>query len=113
MLNKASGLKGISGVSNDMRVLEVKARSGNKQAKLAIQIFIYRIKKYIGAYASALGGLDALIFTAGIGENQGFIRKDICKGIFSHFKKKSKVLVIPTNEELLIARRAYQLVRGR
>ncbi len=110
ILNKESGLKGISGISNDMRVLESKARSGNKRAKLAIDIFIYRIKKYIGAYTAIMGGCDALVFTAGIGENQARIREKICQGIFAAFKKKPKVLVIPTDEELMIARQTYKLI---
>jgi len=112
ILNKASGLKGISGISNDMRILESKARSGDKRAKLAIDIFIYRIKKYIGAYAAIMAGCDALVFTGGIGENQRRIREEICKGIFSHLKKKPKILVIPTDEELMIARQAYQIIKG-
>ncbi|RJO65685.1 MAG: acetate kinase [Candidatus Omnitrophota bacterium] len=112
LLNKASGLKGISGISNDMRVLEKKSRQGGIRAKLAIEIFVYRIKKYIGAYAAVMGGCDALVFTAGIGENQGIIRKKICLGLFSFFKKSPRVLVIPTNEELMIARQAHRLVRA-
>jgi len=110
ILNKASGLKGISGISNDMRILQEKARTGNKRAKLAIDIFIYRIKKYIGAYAAIMGGVDVLVFTAGIGENQKGVREKICQGIFAHLKKKPKVLVIPTDEELLIARQTYKLI---
>jgi len=110
ILNKASGLKGISGISNDMRILERKRRQGNKRAKLAIDIFIYRIKKYIGAYIAIMGGLDALVFTAGIGENQKRIRERICSGLFYHLKKKPQVLVVPTDEELMIARRTYQLI---
>lgn len=111
ILNKESGLKGISGLSNDMRLLSKKAKDGNKRAQLAINIFIYRIKKYIGSYAAVMSGCDALIFTGGIGENQPKIRQGISENIFYAFKKKPKVLVIPTDEELMIARRAYQLVR--
>jgi len=110
ILNKASGLKGISGISNDMRILERKARQGNKRAKLAIDIFVYRIKKYIGAYGAIMGGLDALVFTAGIGEHQKRIRERVCRGLFSQLKKKPQVLVVPTDEELMIARRTYQLI---
>ena len=113
ILNKESGLKGISGISNDMRILEIKANAGNRRAKLAIDIFIYRVRKYIGAYCSVLGGLDALIFTAGIGENQPSIRNNICQGLFSYLGKKPRVLVIPTNEELMIARQAYKLINTR
>jgi acetate kinase len=110
VLNKASGLKGVSGISNDMRTLEAKRKLGDKRAKLAIDIFIYRIKKYIGAYTAVMGGLDILVFTAGIGENQTRIREKICSGIFNHLKQKPKILVIPTNEELMIARQAYKLI---
>ncbi|MDD5116334.1 MAG: acetate kinase [Candidatus Omnitrophica bacterium] len=110
ILNKESGLKGISGVSNDMRSLEAAAASGNKRARLAIDIFIYRIRKYIGSYLSVLGGLDALIFTAGIGENQSDVRRDVCRGLFRYFERKPRVLVIPTNEELMIARQTCRLI---
>lgn len=108
ILNKKSGLKGISGISNDMRLLQ---KSQNKRAKLAIDIFIYRIKKYIGAYSAIMGGVDALVFTAGIGENQRKIRDRICQGLFFHLKKKPRILVIPTDEELMIARQTYQVIK--
>lgn len=111
VLNKASGLKGISGISNDMRSLEQKARSGNKRAKLAIDIFVYRIRKYIGAYTAVLGGCDALIFTAGIGEHQAGVRKKICDNLFSYLKNKPKILIIPTDEELMIARQTFSLIK--
>ncbi|MCX5710415.1 MAG: acetate kinase, partial [Candidatus Omnitrophica bacterium] len=110
-LNKSCGLKGISGISNDMRLLEKRARAGNRRARLAIEVFAYRIKKYIGAYVVVMGGCDGLIFTAGIGEHQKGIREEIVKGLFRHFKKAPKVLVIPTNEELMIARQTYQLIK--
>jgi len=113
ILNKESGLKGISGVSNDMRLLLNKAKQGNKRARLARDIFIYRIKKYIGAYSAIMGGCDILVFTAGIGQNQKEVRRKICQGIFSHFKRPPTVLVIPTNEELMIARQAYRLTTQR
>jgi acetate kinase len=77
---------------------------------LAIDIFIYRIRKYIGSYLSVLGGLDALIFTAGIGENQASVRNSVCRGLFRYFEKKPRILVIPTNEELMIARQTYKLI---
>ncbi|MFA5411244.1 MAG: acetate kinase [Candidatus Omnitrophota bacterium] len=112
ILNKESGLRGISGISNDMRTLQEKSRRKDKRAKLAIDIFIYRIKKYIGAYTAAMEGCDALVFTAGIGENQKAIRKMICRGIFSQFKKKPGILVIPTDEELMIARQTYGLIKS-
>lgn len=110
VLNKESGLKGISGISNDMRILEAKASAGSKRARLAIDIFVYRVRKYIGMYLSVLGGLDALIFTAGIGENQAKIRKEICRNLFGYLGSSPKVMVIPTNEELMIARQAYKLI---
>lgn len=110
LLNKESGLFGVSGISNDMRVLEEKAGKGNQRAKLAIDIFVYRIKKYIGAYTAVMNGCHALVFTAGIGENQKRIRGRICKGIFSHLKNSPRVLIIPTNEELMIARQSYELI---
>ncbi|MDD5059998.1 MAG: acetate kinase [Candidatus Omnitrophica bacterium] len=110
ILNKESGLKGISGLSNDMRLLEEKANTGNKRALLAVSIFVYRIRKYIGAYMAALGGCDAVVFTAGIGENQAGIRDKICSGLFDNLRKKPKILVIPTNEELMIAKQAYNLI---
>ena len=113
ILNKSSGLKGISGISNDMRHLEEKEKKGNKRAKLAIDIFIYRIKKYIGSYTAIMDGCDAIIFTAGIGENAKEIRERITKGICSHLKKCPKILVIPTNEELMIARQTYEVIRRR
>jgi len=111
ILNKESGLKGISGISNDMRLLEEKAKAGNKRAKLAVDIFVYRVRKYIGAYLAVLDGLDALIFTAGIGENQPSVRGSICQGLFSCLGKKPKIIVIPTNEELMIARQTYKLIK--
>ncbi|MBU3958380.1 MAG: acetate kinase [Candidatus Omnitrophica bacterium] len=112
ILNKGSGLKGVSGISNDMRILESKARRQDKRVKLAINVFVYRIKKYIGAYLAIMAGADALVFTGGIGENQKRIREKICQGLFSHLKKKPKVLVIPTDEEMMIARQTYKLVKA-
>jgi len=110
VLNKQSGLKGISGISNDMRKIEDAARKGNRRACLAIEIFVYRIRKYIGAYMAVIGRVDAVVFTAGIGENQSYIRNKICRGLFDNLKSKPKVLVIPTDEELMIARQAYRLL---
>lgn len=111
ILNKKSGLIGISGLSNDMRRLMQAAKKGNKKARLAIEIFIYRIKKYVGAYTAILGDLDAIVFTAGIGENQSMIRNKVCLGLFSGLKRKPKVLVIPTNEELMIAKQTHDLIK--
>jgi len=113
ILNKRSGLQGISGLSNDMRQLIKASKKGNQRARLAIDIFIYRIKKYIGAYIAVLGGCQAIIFTAGIGENQAIIRRRICAGLFTHLKARPHILVIPTNEELMIARKSYQLIYAR
>jgi acetate kinase len=113
ILNKKSGLKGISGISNDMRILEQKAKSGDKHASLALDIFVYRVKKYIGAYTAIMNGADAIVFTAGIGENRQDIRKRICPGINLYLKKKPKILVIPANEELMIARQTYNLIGGK
>ncbi len=113
LLNKDSGLKGISGISNDVRLLSAAANSGNRRAKLALDIFVYRIRKYIGAYTGIMSGCDALVFTAGIGENQKGIRQRVVKNIFKHLKKMPKVMVIPTNEELMIAKQTYQLINGK
>lgn len=124
MLNRESGLLGLSGISRDMRDILKSAEEGNEMAINAIKCFVYRIKKYIGAYSASMGGLDVLVFTAGIGENSSLIRSLICKGFEylglyideeknsnSQRKKtintddsKVKVLVIPTDEELMIAR---------
>lgn len=112
ILNKESGLKGVSGVSNDMRVISQASQKGNKRASLALKIFIYRIKKYIGAYLSILGRADAVIFTAGIGENRKKLRRAIVERIFDNLRIKPRILVIPTNEELMIAKQAFSLVKG-
>ena len=111
ILNKECGLKGISGISNDMRVLEGKY-SKDRRARLAVDIFVYRVRKYIGAYLAAMGGASAVVFTAGIGEHQKSIREKICRGLFCYLKNKPRLLVIPTDEELMIARQAYKLVKG-
>ncbi|MCM8791975.1 MAG: acetate kinase [Candidatus Omnitrophica bacterium] len=113
ILNKESGLKGISGISNDMRLLLNQTEKGNLRAKLAIEVFVYRIKKYISAYIGILGGVDAVVFTAGIGQNQPEIVNMVCADLFSYLKKKPKILVIPTNEELMICRQTYALLKGR
>ncbi|MBU4457203.1 MAG: acetate kinase [Candidatus Omnitrophica bacterium] len=107
LLNKKSGLLGISGISNDMREI-IKEMGKNKKAALAFDLFSYRIKKYIGAYAGVMGGCDAVVFTGGIGENQPLLMKDICKGVVA---KSAKVLIIPTDEELMIARDTFELVK--
>ena len=131
VLNKKSGMLGISGVSSDGRDLEAAAETGNKRAQLALDVFDYRVIKYIGAYAAAMNGVDAIVFTAGIGENVGALRKDICNYfgylgveiddkandtfseeiVISTPASKVKVAVIPTNEELAICRDTVALVK--
>jgi acetate kinase len=108
LLNKESGLLGISGISNDMREIVRESRY-DKKAKLALDIFVYRIKKYIGAYTAILGRVDALVFTGGIGENQPRLVKEICRGVVG---SKTKILVIPTDEELMIGRDTYGIVHS-
>ena len=124
LLNKKSGVLGISGVSSDMRELLAACANGNERAILAEKMYYYRIKKYIGAYAAALGGVDIILFTGGVGENQFECRESVCKdmefmgikldnnvnakvrgeeAIISTADSKVKVVVIPTDEELLIA----------
>ncbi len=130
LLNKHSGLLGISGVSSDMREIISEMKNGNQRAKLAFEVFCYRIKKYIGAYAAAMGGVDVIVFTAGIGENSPDVRKKVCDGleflgikiddekndspekekIITTDDSKVKVLVIPTNEELVIALDTAEIV---
>ena len=123
ILNKKSGVLGISGVSSDFRDLEQAAEEGNERAQLALDKFIYEVKKYIGAYATVMGGVDAILFTAGIGENSADLRAKICEGleymgikmdleknkvrgqeaVVSAEDSKVKIFIIPTNEELMIA----------
>ena len=123
VLNKKSGMEGVSGVSSDFRDLGAAAEQGNQRAALALDMFSYSVKKYIGAYAAAMGGVDAVIFTAGVGENDKVIRAMVCQGldfmgleldgaandvrgketVISAAGSKVKVLLIPTNEELMIA----------
>ena len=130
LLNKKSGVLGVSGVSSDMRELEAAVAEGNPKAILAEKMYFYRIKKYIGAYAAALGGVDVILFTGGVGENQASCRAGVCKGlefmgvkldaeknkvrgeeaIISAADSKVKVEVIPTDEELLIASDTMDIV---
>lgn len=112
ILNKQSGLLGISGVSNDVRIIKQAIKSGSQRAKLALDMFTYRIKKYIGAYGAVLGRVDAVVFTAGIGENNPDIIRDITKDLVSIFKHKPKILTIATNEELMIAKLTYGKING-
>ncbi len=131
-LNKKSGVLGISGVSSDFRDIQAAADMGNERAALAIEIFCYRVKKYIGEYSAVLGGADAVIFTAGIGENNSIIRGKTMQGLeylgatidlmknkvkgaeidISAADATVKTLVVPTNEELMIARDTFALVSG-
>ena len=131
VMNKKSGFLGISGVSSDKRDLDAAAESGNERAKLANDMLIYQVKKYIGGYAAAMGGLDCLVFCGGIGENDEGVRAGVCRdmeflGIQIDEEKnntrgqdildltvpgaKVKVLVICTNEELMIARDTKEIV---
>lgn len=131
VINKKSGLLGVSGVSSDARDITAAIKNGNKKAELARQMFIYRIRKYIGAYAAAMNGLDVLVFTGGIGENDSYIREQICKGLtylgvdvdyelasqvhgeekmISTAQSKIKVCVIPTDEEIMIAKDTVALL---
>ena len=131
ILNKKSGVLGISGVSSDFRDIEEEAEKGNKKAQLALDMFHTRVKKYIGAYAAQLGHVDALVFTAGLGENSAESREEICKNmdflgieidtnvnkgrgketLISTENSKVKVYIIPTNEELVIARDTLALTK--
>lgn len=124
LMNKKSGVLGISGVSSDFRDIEAAEAQGNERARLALDKFAYTVRKYIGSYAAAMGGLDYLVFTAGLGENSGSMRALICEGLdflginidkeknntrgkeieISTAGSKIKVFVIPTNEEIMIAR---------
>jgi acetate kinase len=113
ILNKESGLLGISQISNDIRPIRQKAKRGNALAKLALEMFIYRIKKYIGAYLLMLGEVDAVCFTAGIGENCSDITNKIKRDIKKLTNNRTKVLIIHTDEELMIADHAYHLSKKR
>lgn len=132
-LNKKSGVLGIAGISSDMRDNENADNEGNKLAHLALEMYNYRIKKYIGAYAAAMNGVDIIVWTAGVGENQEGVRWDSCQGldylgvkmdkernhvrskeqILSADDSKVKVVMIPTDEEIVIARDTLALVEGR
>lgn len=131
LLNKKSGVLGISGISSDFRDLDEAADNGNERAELALEIFAYGVKKFIGSYAAAMGGIDALVFTAGIGENNSGIRKRILAGLeflgvevdeeknslrgqemdISKEGAKVRTFVIPTNEELAIARETVKILK--
>ncbi|UCD16159.1 MAG: acetate kinase [Candidatus Omnitrophota bacterium] len=111
ILNRESGILGVSGVSNDIRVVKERAAGGDKLSRLALEMFIYRIKKYIGAYFMVLGGADAVCFTAGIGENNEDIVGRLKEDIYKIASPDTKVFVIPTDEELMIAGLTYELAR--
>ena len=131
-LNKQSGVLGITGISSDMREIENADNEGNERAHLALQMYNYRIKKYIGAYAAAMNGVDIIVWTAGVGENQEGVRWDACSGleylgvkmdkernhvrskeqILSADDSKVKVVMIPTDEEIVIARDTRDLVEA-
>jgi acetate kinase len=130
-LNKKCGVLGVSGVSSDFRDIEAAAEQGNYRAGIALEIFAYDVKKYIGAYAAVLNGVDAIIFTAGLGENSVSMRAAICENMsylgvsldqeknnirgkeadVSETNASCRILVIPTNEELMIALDTYELTR--
>jgi acetate kinase len=131
MLNKHSGLLAISGISGDVREVTQAALEGNRDAELAIDMYEYRIRKCIGSYAAAMNGVDAIIFTGGVGENSSYLRERICRGltflgvelnensntrrsceerVISAIASHVDVLVIPTNEELMIARKTFNLL---
>ena len=132
LLNKHSGLVGISGISSDMREIESEAAEGNARANLAIDVMTYRLKKYIAAYSGALGKVDALIFTGGIGENSSLVRKKSVMGmenfgfkldeaanesgagerLISTPDSPVKIYIIPTNEELVIAFDTERVLHG-
>ncbi|WP_028777213.1 acetate/propionate family kinase [Shimazuella kribbensis] len=131
MMNKHSGLLGVTGMSSDMREITQAMEEGNIQAKLAIDMYLYKLRKTIGSYIAAMNGVDILLFTAGVGENSSFVRQEVCDQLsffgieidreknntrsketreISTSNSKVKVLVVPTNEELMIAREAKHLV---
>jgi acetate kinase len=132
-LNNESGLLGLSGVSNDMRDVEAGAAQGDPRCRLALDVYAYRVKKYIGAFAAAMGGLDTLVFTAGVGENDAAMRAAICDGLgflgidldaavnaATHRVEKDiaapgsrvRVLVMPTDEEGMIADQTVAVVEA-
>jgi acetate kinase len=112
LLNKKSGLLGLSGISNDMRDIISLVKKRDLRANLALEVFIYRLVKYIGAYILALSGVDAIVLTAGIGENQPEIKQQIRKYIKAALKHtRVPILIIPTNEELMIAQQTYEMIK--
>jgi acetate kinase len=132
ILNKESGVLGISGVSSDFRDIEAAAEEGNERAQLALKVFAHKVRFYIGAYIAEMNGVDAIVFTAGVGENDMGMRDIICNDlgnlgikldvvknrvrgkemIISRDDSPVKIILIPTNEELMIARDTLKLVKG-
>ena len=133
LINKESGVLGVSGISNDMREIEAADNAGDPRAHLALEIYEQRIIKYVGAYAAEMGGLDVIVFTGGVGENQTGVRKNVCaplgfmgvelneelnaktrgtETLISTPASKVAVVVIPTDEELMIARDTREIVEG-
>ncbi|MDD5745713.1 MAG: acetate kinase [Candidatus Omnitrophica bacterium] len=113
LMNRKSGLLGLSGISNDMRDLLECAKKGNHRAKLAIDVFIYRVKKYIGAYIAVMNGADTVILTAGIGENVAIMKQRLSKEMSNVLGRRIKILTIHTDEERLIAFDTYELVKNK
>jgi len=132
ILNKKSGFLGVSGVSSDCRDLHKAAEGGNERAQLTLDILVYEIKKFIGAYTAAMNGVDAILFTGGIGENDADVRGKICEGlsflgvdydeglnakasrgenVFTKQGSRVKAMVLPTNEEIMIARETLAVIR--
>ena len=131
LINKESGVLGVTEMSNDMREIEAAVEAGNERATLALDMYQLRITKYIGAYAAEMGGVDVIVFTGGVGENQTGLRSDVCaplgfmgveidleankvrgkEAVISTDASRVKVVVIPTDEELMIARDTAALVK--
>jgi acetate kinase len=134
LINKQSGMLGLSGISSDMREIEAAVAEGDKKAILAMQVYNYRIKKYIGTYAAVLGGVDILVFTGGVGENQWTTRKEVCRNmeymgillddskndgmrgqemVISKPESKVTVIVVPTDEEFMIASDTLEILTNK
>ncbi len=133
IINKESGVMGVSELSSDMREIESAVKNGNERAKLALDMYEQRITKYIGAYAAEMGGVDIIVFTGGVGENQTGLRANVCaplafmgvtldleankergtEKVISSADSKVKVVVVPTDEELMIARDTAAIVSGK
>lgn len=133
LFNKHSGMLGVTGISSDMREIEDAAKNGDDNANLGLKMYSYRIKKYVGAYAAAMGGVDIIIFTGGIGENGDIVRSGVCEGLeflgvdinesknkglrgeekdISSSGSRARIMVVPTNEELVIAQDTKEIVEG-